>query len=194
MTKQLTAEERLQAAQYLASTRDRLLLAVSGLSPAQWHFKPAPEQWSVAEILEHMLLVEQAVHGIVAGIADAAPAEPDRIDAQVDQYILEHVPLRANKFQAPPFLLPNGRWQPPDIVDRFHETRSTTLHLLDSASCLRGRVVPHPALGPWDGYQWILGGAAHGARHTAQIEEVKALAARYTNPHALHDADLQPGE
>lgn len=50
------------------------------------------------------------------------------------------------------------------------------MQLLVEAPALRGHVIPHPFLGPWDGYQWILAAGAHGARHTAQIEEVKASA------------------
>ena len=34
----------------------------------------------------------------------------------------------------------------------------------------------HPALGPLDGYQWVLFLAAHSVRHTKQILELKASA------------------
>jgi hypothetical protein len=36
--------------------------------------------------------------------------------------------------------------------------------------------MPHPALQTIDGYQWVLLLAAHSARHTAQIDEVKGAA------------------
>lgn len=39
---------------------------------------------------------------------------------------------------------------------------------------LRDRFFDHPVLGPMEGYQWLLLIATHSARHTAQIEEVKA--------------------
>ena len=39
---------------------------------------------------------------------------------------------------------------------------------------LRDHFFDHPVLGPMDGYQWLLLIATHSARHTAQIEEVKA--------------------
>jgi len=35
-------------------------------------------------------------------------------------------------------------------------------------------VFDHPALGPLDGYEWVLAVAAHTERHTKQILEVKA--------------------
>jgi hypothetical protein len=46
--------------------------------------------------------------------------------------------------------------------------------ILQSTPDLRAHVVAHPALGPLDGYQWILTVAAHTERHTKQILEVKA--------------------
>jgi hypothetical protein len=39
---------------------------------------------------------------------------------------------------------------------------------------LRQHAVDHPLFGPWDGYQWLLAAASHGARHTGQLREVKA--------------------
>jgi hypothetical protein len=72
--------------------------------------------------------------------------------------------------------VPRGQWSPAETVERFAAARTRTLELLESAPALRGHVVPHPVLGPWDGYQWILGAAAHGVRHTEQIREVKAEA------------------
>ena len=39
---------------------------------------------------------------------------------------------------------------------------------------LRDHFYSHPVFGPLDGYQWLLLLSAHSARHTEQIEEVKA--------------------
>jgi len=43
-----------QARQYFAVTRSRLEKATTGLTDAQARFKPAPDCWSIAEILEHL--------------------------------------------------------------------------------------------------------------------------------------------
>lgn len=40
------------------AARRRVLTAVSGLSPDQGAFKPAPDRWSVSEVLEHLVLAE----------------------------------------------------------------------------------------------------------------------------------------
>ncbi|MFQ5696076.1 MAG: DUF1579 family protein, partial [Terriglobia bacterium] len=54
----LTAQDLARAATHLEATRLGLLDATADLSEAQWHFKPAPDRWSVAEIVEHLALSE----------------------------------------------------------------------------------------------------------------------------------------
>ncbi len=105
----LSSHELSTATSYLNSTRDSLLETLSGLSDSQWHFKPAPDHWSIAEILEHIVLIEDRVHAIVGGMQDAPPTEPDRIDSQVEEIILTQVPRRSTKLQAAPQVSPSHR-------------------------------------------------------------------------------------
>lgn len=46
------------ALQYLESTKKGVLDATKGLSDAQWNFKPGPDRWSVAEVMEHLAAAE----------------------------------------------------------------------------------------------------------------------------------------
>lgn len=43
-----------QGQQYPEQTRSAVIGATRGLSEAQWKFKPAPDRWSISEIVEHM--------------------------------------------------------------------------------------------------------------------------------------------
>ncbi len=171
---EITAAEREKAVQYLQRSRDALVEALRGLTDAQWKFKPAPDRWSIAEIMEHVAFIEGRIQEII-GQLPAAPADsPMREVKQVDAFICFYVPSRELKVQAPERIQPTGRWSGPAALEHFLEGRKRTLELLASAPHLRGRVLPHPIFGPWDGYQWILAGAGHSARHTSQIREVKA--------------------
>ena len=170
----LTPPEREQALRYLAETRDGVVEAVKGLSDAQWRFKPAPDRWSVAEVVEHLALIEEIVHGILLKL-DQAPAAPVNRDIKkIDAQILSEVPDRSTKVQAPPQAVPTGRWTPAAALDHYLATRAQITAILRSAPDLRQHVVNHPVLGQLDGYEWILAVAAHSARHTKQILEVKA--------------------
>jgi uncharacterized protein YndB with AHSA1/START domain len=169
-----SAEESAKAEQYLIATRDELLHAVSDLSNTQWRFKPAPDCWSIGENVEHIVIVENRVHGIVDGLRDSQATEPGLIEKQIDEAVLAQIRQRAIKWQAPERIRPTGQWNRAEALEQFAVSRSRTFHLLAQAPALRGQVVPHPVLGPMDGYQWILAAAAHSARHTDQIAEVKA--------------------
>lgn len=172
----LTTEERSKAAAYLTQTRDSLLEAIMGLTDAQWRFKPAADRWSITEILEHLMIVEGGVHEIVARMPEAPAAEADRNNGAVERIILTEVPRRFPRYQAPPHISPVQNSGPAELLTHFVERRAVTIKLLDAAPALRGHVTPHPVLGAWDGYQWVLATAAHTARHIEQILEVKAEA------------------
>jgi hypothetical protein len=170
----LRLDELSRADEFLQSTRDNLLQAVTGLDTQQWHFKPAPDCWSIAENLEHLVLIEYAVQGILGGMPHSPAAEPDRMTSQIDEMIINSVPKRSRMITAPEALQPASRWSPEETLLKFLAARTRTLELLHAGSALRGHVRPHPLLGTWDGYQWILAVVGHSARHTTQIEEVKA--------------------
>ncbi len=170
----LTPADREKADQYLQQTRDGVVAAVKGLSEAQMKFKPAPDRWSVAEVLEHITLVEDGLFQMTAEKVMKSPAgAADRDTAKADAMVLAMVPDRSHKAQAPPPFVPTGRWTPAETLDHFQKSRVRTIAFLDSTPDLRAHVTDSP-LGPLDGYEWILFMAAHSERHTKQILEVKA--------------------
>lgn len=171
----ITTAEREQALHYLIETRAEVVGAVKGLSDAQWNFKPAPDRWSVHEILEHIAITEDLIPNGIRARLEKAPAPPAEHDAKrVDAMVLAKVPDRSTKVQAPPQLAPTGRWTATATLEHFLAGRRQTVNWLKSDTDLRGHVVDHPVLGALDGYEWILAGAMHSERHVKQILEVKA--------------------
>jgi uncharacterized damage-inducible protein DinB len=174
----LTAEERESALKQFQSTRDNFLKSIAGLSQKQWTFKSATDRWSVAEVAEHIAVSESTLFGLVQQRIMQSPAAPEKRE-QVkgkDQLILEKMPDRSHKAQAPEFLRPTGRWATEaDLTKAFEDSRNTTMDYIRTTNDdLRDHFFDHPVFGPLDGYQWLLLISAHSARHTAQIEEVKA--------------------
>jgi hypothetical protein len=171
----VTNAEREKALRYLNETRTGVIEAVKGLSDAQFNFKPAPDRWSVAEVLEHIAVTEDLITTGIRAKLEKAPAPPaDRDAKRVDAMILSKMPDRSTKAQAPPPIVPNGRWTPAAALDHFLASRQQTIEWLKADTDLRGHLAPHPAFGPLDGYEWILAIAGHSERHTKQILEVKA--------------------
>jgi hypothetical protein len=167
--------DRERGVQYLEQTRDGVLSAVQGLTDAQLRFKPAPDRWSVAEVLEHIALAEDFLLQNVTDKVMKAPAPPAARDtAKVDQMVLAMIPDRSHKAQAPPALVPKGRWTPAEALAHFQQSRARTINFLQSTPDLRAHATESPLGQPLDGYEWLLFIGAHSQRHTRQILEVKA--------------------
>ncbi len=174
----LTAEEREAALKLFQTTHDNFVKSITGLSEKQWKFKPAPDRWSVAEVAEHITVSETTIMGLIQHPLMQSPAAPEKRE-QVkgkDQLILTKVPDRSHKAQAPEMLRPTGRWATEaDLAKAFEDARKANMDYVRTTNDdLRDHFFDHPVFGPLDGYQWLLLLATHSARHTAQIEEVKA--------------------
>jgi hypothetical protein len=176
LSQTLTQADRDRGVKYLEQTRDGVIAATKDLSEAQWKFKAAPDKWSVAETLEHIALAEDYMFGYVTNMVMKAPAgAPDRDVAKMDAMVLKMVPDRSNKRQAPPELVPTGRWSPAETLEHLLKSRQRTIEYMQTAPDLRQHVSDSP-LGPLDGYEWLLFISAHSDRHTKQILEVEAVA------------------
>jgi hypothetical protein len=172
---ELTQAEKDKAIQYLESTKQDVLDATQGLSDAQWNFKPAPDRWSIAECMEHIAASEDFIRGNIANGVMKAPAVPDRDVATIDAAIIENIPARKNKVQAPEPLRPTNRFGSPEgSIKHFVESRTITEDFLMTTPGLRDHAADSPVGTKWDGYEFILLIAAHSERHTNQIKEVKA--------------------
>jgi hypothetical protein len=170
----LTTEEIIKASRHLSIARGYLLESVSGLSAQQWIFRPDNETWSIADNVEHLVLIEGRVHAIIGNMINAPEAEPGREESEMDDFIIREVPNRSIKVKASSIsVCPANRWTGPEALESFIAGREQTMQLL-GAPLLRGRVMPHPLFGPWDGYQWLLAVASHNIRHSGQICQVKA--------------------
>ncbi len=171
----LTTAERQHALQLLNDSRNGVTEAVKGLSEAQWKFKPAPDRWSVAEVVEHLALIEGVVQQGVFSNIEKAPAPGAGHDVkQADAVLMAKLEDRSTKYQAPEPAVPTGRWAPADALEHFYAARTITVSFLKNTPDLRQHSIAHPALGQLDGYEWVLAVAGHTQRHTKQILEVKA--------------------
>jgi DinB superfamily len=170
----LSQADREKGIKYLEQTRDAIVADTKNLTPAQWNFKAAPDKWSVALTLEHITLAEDDLFQLVTDKVMKSPAgAPDRDVAKMDAMVLAMVPDRSTKRQAPPDLVPTGRWTPAETLDHFLQSRARTIEFLRTTPDLRQHVMDSP-LGPMDAYEWLLFIAAHSERHTKQILEVEA--------------------
>jgi hypothetical protein len=160
---------------YLNSTRKNLENSVKGLSEAQLRFKPAPDKWSVAEVSEHIALSEGVLGGMITDKVMTSPAAEKKLAGKEEQ-IVSRITDRSQKAQAPDMLKPTGKWPTEaETLKAFNEMRDKNAAFVSKTSMedLRSHIMAGPG-GEMDAFQWMLFTAAHSARHTKQIEEVKA--------------------
>lgn len=162
---------------YFDETTKALEAQVQGLSEAQLQFKPAPDKWSISQCLEHIILSEGMLFGMAKTELAKAPQPEKRNEVKVsDTDLKSMLTNRSQKFQAPKELQPSGKYT--DVQKALADFRTARQPILDfikqaDAEDLRNHITEYPT-GTVDGYQGLMFIAAHGARHTKQIEEIKA--------------------
>jgi uncharacterized damage-inducible protein DinB len=173
----ITQGERDRAMSYLHATRKQFVDVVSAVNEAQWRFKPGADRWSIAEIAEHLTLVEQATfQNMQKALREpAAPENKEKVQGKDDR-IMKGIPDRSRRVQAPEPFRPSGKWTTRDaLLNAFKADRDQTIAFVRTTTAdLRSHFAPHPFLGLFDVYQWALFLAAHAERHLSQMQEVMA--------------------
>ena len=161
------------------STRARLLRAVEGLTPEQHGFRPAPDRWTVAQLCDHLSMVEGNVLKLVEKVLAKAEASgaPPRDGAPFAPGSIEEFAERTRnvRLEAPEAVRPGDARPLEESLAALRDSRSALRALRPRLERLDAHALrfPHPAWGPLNLYQWLLFVGAHEARHLAQIEALK---------------------
>ena len=172
----LSDAERAQLLDLYERGQRELEELVAATPDELWAKKPAPERWSVAEVVEHLGAAESLLFGM-AQQALAAPASSNwaLVEGGLStENFMAMLQDRSKKFQAPEPIQPKGGMTRADALARYAGARAvsaefvrrTTLpvkkHLADGPA---GKMTVHQML-------VLLGG--HNLRHNAQIREALA--------------------
>jgi len=170
----MTPAERQDVLMRLEESRERLLRNIDGLSAEQMLYRAQPGQWSVAEIVEHLVIVERHLVGAIEKLVQGLPDASKRSGmSDAEMFVLVATPVR--RIEAPASAFPKSRWPPEELSGEFEAARQRTREFAAATDAdLRSHCMPHPTLGDLDCYQWLLLVGAHCQRHCAQSERVKA--------------------
>lgn len=162
---------------YYQETLNNLKKSVEGLSKEQLHYKPSPDTWSISQNLEHILVTEDMIFSMVKANLEK-PANPERREEinYSDKEIIVMVTDRSEKYKAPDILVVPGKYDDAaTALQDLEKQRADILDLINNTTIddMRNHVGDSPS-GANDTYQSFLFLAGHTARHTLQIEEVKA--------------------
>ena len=170
-----TEKDRAFALKYLNDTKEDYVKQLTGLSDAQLNFRAAEGRWTIAEVAEHITVVESALMGMFSAPMAAKTLKCEDVPRIADTALILAITNRMQKFQAPEQVRPNGRWKTrEDLLASFEKTRAATVEYVTANKAdLRSTFVQSP-MGTIDSFQGILFLTGHSERHLLQLKEVKA--------------------
>jgi hypothetical protein len=159
----------------LDRTRDGLLAAVARVPAELAALRPSADRWSVAEVVEHLRIVEDRTGRLLGKLGMQAEGlgpeqSSDSLLSGLDRYGLNS-PKR--RLVSPDAVAPTGNVPLGDGLAGLAGSRRTLLELIHRVSgrALAELAAPHPLLGRLNFYEWLLFLAQHEERHTGQIRE-----------------------
>jgi len=175
---QLTQEEREFVINMLEENTNKFLADLEKISETQWRFKPSANQWSIAEISEHITLSDGLFLSIAQNSLKSA-ADNKKANSLIgkENSMIERLKDRTQKAQAPEVLIPTNRYATrKDLIAAFKIAREKTImYVKNTNDPLKNHVVSHPSFGELTAYQWLVMIPAHANRHVAQLEEVMVM-------------------
>lgn len=158
----------------LNHTRVVFLRTADGIPGGQWNKKPGAEEWSAAELVAHLVLVEQ---GIVTTATHSIEKSPKHFAA----WQRVHLPLwlaevRILRLKSPAAMVPGltSLSAKENMLQQLAQTREASLLFLEETKTrkLGSYRWRHPFLGRLNFYEWFEMIAAHEVRHTRQLQEI----------------------
>jgi hypothetical protein len=163
---------------HLDATRARLERSFQAVPPAGREQRPEPDRWSIAEIVEHLVIVESRVLKMLDD--SLTPERLRELGPETEtSSVLETLDVarlvdRTNKIMSGEISLPKGGVASGESWAQLQERRKQLKAKLQEVDghALGGVQFSHPRLGAMTLYQWVAFLGAHELRHAAQIDEV----------------------
>lgn len=159
------------------ATRAQLFERVATLTTKQESTRTDADGWSVAEIIEHLSLVEKQIvrlSSLMLMKAETAGAKAI-LDGRIGPISLERIAERAGreKYQAPETARPTGI-SVSDSLAVMRESRETLHGLVPrfEVTDLSTVSYPHPVFGALSLYEWFVMIGVHEERHLRQIDTI----------------------
>jgi len=159
--------------------RGRLKELVSPLSEAQTSTLPEGEKWTVAQIVEHIAMVDGGAMRICAKLLQKAQAAGKTSDGKVvisDTYLQKGLEIATMKVEAPELVHPNAGQTIQESLGKLDENSEQLDQLRELFESVDGTELkfPHPFFGEISAQEWLALKGGHEMRHIRQIENVLA--------------------
>lgn len=146
---------------------------LEGATEALFLHKPDDTTWSMAELVEHIIIVEKGVLGTIQKIGAKASEEPiiSKLD---DKAIVKLLSNRKRKVEAPAHFVPKGIFTSKEIaLQKFQAHRADIQDFITTTTLpLKNIGFPHPIVGMLNAENWFTFMAGHCQRHASQMAEI----------------------
>jgi hypothetical protein len=156
----------------LDTVHAELKSTVNGVDPALLSKRPAENEWSIAEVIDHLCLVEGAV---MKGIQKKLEQPPVKVSFLRKFFPMRIVSLRMKRLQAPKYVQPATDLPPlEELLKKFDAQRATTKEICikEGPERLSQVCLKHPYFGDMDGAAAVSMVAFHEQRHLKQIRDI----------------------
>lgn len=161
------------------SIREKFIAEFSVLNDAELNARPADEEWTIAEVVEHVAIVEDGITKICGRLLAKAQSESRGGDgsAQLSEKFLSGIATSGGmKLEAPERVRPTGTKTISETLEKFKENRSNleTLRPLFENFSSSQDTFPHPAFGDMTACDWLALLGGHELRHLKQMRRIRA--------------------
>lgn len=159
--------------------REKFKQTVTAIPAEKAQARPNADQWSVAQLVEHVAIVNEGMGKICAKLLSKAEAAGRTSDGSVK--ISSNFVEQANasvdqKLQAPEMVRPGDEPSIADAIARLDAAASFYEELRSRFARFDGTEpkFPHPYFGDLCAQEWLVLSGGHEARHLAQIRRLAA--------------------
>ena len=161
---------------YVEDKRKELLQSFAGVPEDRLSRRASPDAWSVAEIVDHLSIVEAGVARLIAKRAARARetglGEEKSTESVMASFDQQRAVLDGTLMESPTTVRPRANVDFSEALKGLESSREALRVAVQGASGLSlGEIKhPHPILGELDLYQWLIFIGQHEGRHRKQIE------------------------
>jgi uncharacterized damage-inducible protein DinB len=157
-----------------AAIREKTLRTLAGISEPQAKALPEGEKWNIAEIVEHVSMVDEGMTRICAKLLAKAEAAAQLSNGEVNisaSFTEKTTEAFNMKLTAPEFVQPTGEVSIKESISKLNENDAVLSGLrvkfetFDSTA----HTFPHPYFGDLSAQEWLALRGGHEARHRRQI-------------------------
>ncbi len=167
--------ERTYLSDLLKESEAKLIATLEGVNDEEFTTKPSETRWSLAELVEHIMLTDKSLlKGIHKQAAKHMEENPPITEA--DEEVAKKAMNRTVKVKAPSFLEPQGIFQTKsEALAAFRSNRAIIEEFVATTDLPLEKIAfKHFIFGLLNGKNWIAFMASHCNRHIEQIIEIKS--------------------